>query len=220
MLAIMLAVASQASGIVAILEYAKQLFVKLEEDVVDADSTLLILGFFQIIVTLISGFFINRFGRRPMMLIGQSIIVVSLFACMISTMLVERHEILTTVFIFVYMFGYSISVGPLFMMYAVETLSNLQLIIQIYWGLMIVVTLTIDLLIEEVSIPIMFGMFFLSSALCLKFFHKKMVETKGVPKKEIKSLIEKNEFIWESSEYIFSQSVKSETVVEKSLGTI
>lgn len=106
------------------------------------------------------------------------------------------------------------------MMYAVETLSNLQLIIQIYWGLMIVLTLTIDLLIEEVNIPIMFGIFFICSCACLRFFQKKMVETKGVPKKEIKSLIEKNEFVWESSEYIFSQSIKSETAVEKSLGTI
>lgn len=154
------------------------------------------------------------------MLIGQTIIVVSLLACIVTTMLIERHEIITTVFIFVYMLGYSISIGPLFMMYAVETLSNLQLIIQIYWGLMIAVTLTVDLLIEEVSIPIMFGIFFISSALCLRFFHKKMIETKGVPKKEIKSLIEKNEFIWESSEYIFSQTIKSETAVEKSLGTI
>lgn len=33
------------------------------------------------------------------------------------------------------------------MMYAVETLSNLQLVIQVYWGLMIILTLTTDILI-------------------------------------------------------------------------
>lgn len=188
----MLAVASQASGIVAILEYSKQLFVKIDQDESEASSTLLILGFFQVVVTFISGFFINRFGRRPMMLIGEIIIVASLLACLLMTMLVERHEILTTAFIFVYMLGYSISIGPLFMIYAVETMSNLQIVIQTYWGLMVVLTLTTDLLIEEVGLPIMFGIFFVGSALCLRYFQQKMIETKGVPKKEIKSLIERD----------------------------
>ncbi len=87
----MLAVANQASGIIAIFEYSKQLFVKIEENVGEADRTLLILGFFQVIVTFISGFFINKYGRRPMMLIGQSIIVASLFGCVCATYFIEKH---------------------------------------------------------------------------------------------------------------------------------
>lgn len=148
-----------------------------------------------------------------MMIIGQTIIVVSLLACVLVTLLVDKHEIITTAILFVYILGYSISIGPLFMMYAVETLSNIQLVIQVYWGLMILLTLTTDILIETIGLPIMFGIFFICSLLSLKFFHKKMIETKDVPKKEIKSLLEKNEFIWESSEYIFSQSIKKETQV-------
>jgi MFS family permease len=43
---------------------------------------------FQVVVTLGSGFLINRFGRRPMMLIGEGIVVVALFLGFIVTSLV------------------------------------------------------------------------------------------------------------------------------------
>lgn len=53
------------------------------------------------------------------MIIGQTITVISLLACSIVTMLVNKHEIITTALLLIYVVGYSISIGPLFMMYAV-----------------------------------------------------------------------------------------------------
>jgi MFS family permease len=179
----MLAIATQTSGIVAILEYSKQLFDKIDERFVAADTILLVLGFFQVVAVFLGGLLINRFGRRPIMLCGQVIIVLSLLATTILTVLVEKHELVTTCMIFVYVLGYSISLGPLLMLYAVEALLSIQMILKIYWGLMIVFTLTTDLLIEEVSVTIMFGVFFGFSLISFLFFRKKMVETKDVPKK-------------------------------------
>ncbi len=115
----MLAVANQLSGVLVIFEFSKQIFVKVEEDFAEADTSLLFLGLFQVLITFASGFFINKFGRRPMMLIGQTIIVISLLVCAIVTLAVERHEIITIICIFIYFFGYSISLGPLFMLYAI-----------------------------------------------------------------------------------------------------
>jgi MFS family permease len=40
----------------------------------------MLLGFFQVLTTLLGGFLINRFGRRPLMLIGHGIVVFSLFS--------------------------------------------------------------------------------------------------------------------------------------------
>lgn len=91
MIGVMLAVANQASGLVAILEYAKQLFVTVEDTITEANTTLIIFGLLQVIATFISGFFINRFGRRPIMIIGQTIIVISLLACTIVPVFVAKH---------------------------------------------------------------------------------------------------------------------------------
>jgi MFS family permease len=115
----MLAIANHASGLVPIFEYSKQLFERIEDSVATADSVLIALGFFQVLSTFISGFLINRYGRRPMMLLGQAIIVLSLLFCGVVTMAVEKHEVVITLAIFFYTLGYSISLGPLFMMYAI-----------------------------------------------------------------------------------------------------
>ena len=82
------------------------------------------------------------------------------------------------------------------------------MVIKIYWGLMLVFTLTTDVLIEEVGVSIMFGVFLGFSVGSFFFFRSKMVETRGVPKKEIKQLINRNEFIWENSEILFSKTLK------------
>lgn len=86
----MLSVANQLSGITAILEYAKQLFLTIENGNEDeADSSVLLLGFFQVVVTCSSGFLISKFGRRPIMLIGMGIIILALLAGFFITLLVD-----------------------------------------------------------------------------------------------------------------------------------
>ena len=185
-LAIMLAIANQTSGIFAILEYSKQLFTKIEFAPEEVHKAIICLAFFQFAAALLSGFFVNKFGRRPMMLIGQAIVAVSLLCCVVLTIFVTKHEILTTVFVIIYIFGYSISLGPMFMMYAIEALLNMQLILKIYWGLMVLFTLSTNILIERISISVMFGIFFVCSLISFIFFYCKIVETKNIPKKEIK----------------------------------
>jgi MFS family permease len=85
----------------------------------EADVSVLGLGFFQVLVTFISGFFINKFGRRPMMLVGMAIVSITLLAGFFITFLVDEHESITIFIIFAYVLGYSISMGPICLMYAV-----------------------------------------------------------------------------------------------------
>jgi MFS family permease len=79
----------------------------------------MILGFFQFFVTFISGFIINKVGRRPMMLCGMGIVLISLLLGFLITFLVDEHESYTVWIIFLHIFGYSISIGPLCFTYAV-----------------------------------------------------------------------------------------------------
>lgn len=77
LMGLVLALANQLSGINAIIYYAKQIF----EHIVSPEQALVntyYLGLLQMVVTLISGFMINNYGRRTLMLLGSSIIVFSL----------------------------------------------------------------------------------------------------------------------------------------------
>jgi len=64
-----------------------------------------------------------------------------------STYLFEDHERITVILIFTHVLGYSMSLGPLLMLYAVEALPSLQLVIIVYWGLVAIITLISDFLI-------------------------------------------------------------------------
>lgn len=78
LMGLVLSFANQMSGINAIIYYAKQIF----ERIVTPEQALVntyYLGLLQMFVTLISGFMINNYGRRTLMLLGSSIIVFSLF---------------------------------------------------------------------------------------------------------------------------------------------
>lgn len=81
--------------------------------------SVMMLGFFQVICTIIGGLLVNRFGRRPLMLTGMTIIFLSLFTGAIVTNLVEDHESITVFVVFMHVLGFSVSLGPITMLYAV-----------------------------------------------------------------------------------------------------
>ena len=117
---IVLAATSQLSGSDTILEYVEQLFLIFESgDKAEADKRIIILGLFQFIVTFASGFFINRLGKRPMMLFGMVIILVALLLGFLITFFIDEHESYTVWVIFLHTFGFSVSIGPLCFTYAV-----------------------------------------------------------------------------------------------------
>ena len=183
----MLAFANQFSGISAILEYAKQLFLVLEDgDEDSADNYVLTLGFFQFFVTIIGGFLINRFGRRLLMLSGLGVIIISLLIGLIITFFIEEHENYTIFVIFTHSIGYSISLGPICMLYAVEALENIQIVLCVNQGLTIVITLISDMFIQSIEIYVLFAVFAVGSILSFIFFAKFMVQSKDTSRKMIR----------------------------------
>lgn len=84
---LVLAVANQLSGINAIIFYAKQIF----QHIVDEEQALLntyYLGLLQVVVTFASGFMINIYGRRSLMLFGASVMASSLILAYLSDALI------------------------------------------------------------------------------------------------------------------------------------
>jgi len=78
------ALANQFSGINAIIFYANQVFLHITKNNKDnANLYTVYLGILPVSVTFICGFLINQFGRRTLMLIGETIIVFSLISSFI-----------------------------------------------------------------------------------------------------------------------------------------
>ena len=92
------------------------------------------------IVTLFSGVLINKSGRRTLMLIGQSMVVGSLFLAFFGEMF--KSENMVVVMVFVHIVGFSISLGPISMLYAAELMDNLTLVGTIIWVLTLIVSMT------------------------------------------------------------------------------
>lgn len=137
-------------------------------------------------MTIIGGFLINRFGRRLLMLSGLGIVIASLLIGLIITIFIEEHENYTIFVIFTHNLGYSISLGPICMLYAVEALENIQIVLSVNWGLSIVITLISDLFIESIEIYVLFGVFAFGSIISFVFFAKFMVESKDTSRKLIR----------------------------------
>lgn len=115
----MIAISNQVSGINAIFFYAKQLFTNLtggDKEWVQKD--LFGLGIFQVLLTFVSSFLLDMFGRRSLMLIGMSILVFSLFSAFFATDVFNLGSGLIVFFIFLHIFGFSISLGPVCGLYA------------------------------------------------------------------------------------------------------
>jgi hypothetical protein len=86
-----------------------------------------------------------------MMLLGMTLVSLFLFLGSISTLFVENHQQITVVLLFLYFIAYSISLGPLFMIYAVEALLDLGLVLKTSWGIMAILTIFTQILIEYIS---------------------------------------------------------------------
>lgn len=126
------------------------------------------------------------------MLAGMLIIIVCLLVGVFVTYFVESHESITIFIVFAHVFGYSISLGPICMLYAVEALESIRLVVIVYWGLNIPITLFSDVLIESAGVSIMFLIFAICSIISIVFFYFYLIETKDYSKKTIREMIEGN----------------------------
>ena len=114
---LVLAFANQFSGINAIIYYAKQIF----EHISDSQKALeytYYMGLLQVVVTFFSGFMINKYGRRSLMLIGSSIVCFSLISAFFCDAFLSNSDGLITKLIFLHVVGFSLSLGPVSMIYA------------------------------------------------------------------------------------------------------
>ena len=192
MLGFVLAIANQLSGINAIIYYAKQLFERVSDEKTALQYTFN-LGLMQVIVTFFSGFMINNYGRRTLMLVGQSLIVLSLVSAYFFEVFLKDSQNYITGLIFLHLIGFSLSLGPVTMVYISQRMTNINFIVNILWILTILVSLTSEIMISAWGIGKVFLFYGLVSLACLIYMQRYMVESKGLSRQEVVSLIESSQ---------------------------
>lgn len=188
MLGIVIAISNQVCGINAIFFYAKQLFTTLTNN--DQDSVkrdLFGLGIFQVLMTFVSSFFLDRFGRRSLMLVGLTIVVASLFAAFVATDVLNMPSGIVVFLVFIHIFGFSISLGPVCCLYASEIMQDIGFVLILMWTETLVVAMVSDLMINGLGIGRTFLIFGVASLGCLIYFWKEMIESKGLNRIQLES---------------------------------
>ena len=106
-----LAVLQQITGINVIIYYAPEIFKKLGSSTNVALLQTVIIGAFNLTFTIVAINSVDRFGRKPLMLIGAVGMGLSLLAFGITTFL-QVTGVGLLIFILTYISGFAISVGP------------------------------------------------------------------------------------------------------------
>jgi MFS family permease len=192
-LALIVGVSGQFSGINAILFYAKNIFLRItDNNEARANYYCLGLGLAQTITTLLSSLFLDRLGKRTFMLIGQSIILITLFSIFLTD-LINPSEPVFIVMIFIHIVGFSLSLGPIIWMYISEILKEQSLIIGVIWMLTILAAISTEMLVQNIGIGWMCLIYFCLEAMAFLYIVRYMKETQGKSHKEIEDMFEEGQ---------------------------
>jgi MFS transporter, SP family, xylose:H+ symportor len=180
---ILLSVFQQIVGINVVLYYAPSIFNKLGFGHDAAMWQTVIMGFVNIIFTLVAIFSVDKFGRKPLLIIGSIGMAIGMFA--ISTL--AYYEIIgisTLIFIVIYTASFMMSWGPICWVLISEIFPNtirskaVAIAVAAQWISNFAVSASFPVL-ENISMPFTYGLYGVMSVLSAFFVWKMVPETKG-----------------------------------------
>jgi MFS transporter, SP family, arabinose:H+ symporter len=119
-----LAVLIHVSGINTIIDYAPTIFQSAGWKVDGALASTFIVGVTEFLFTLVSFWAIDRYGRKPLYLIGSLGMAVSLLALVITVLTGRFHGVIVLVFILTYLAFFAACIGPVFWTLVPEIFPN------------------------------------------------------------------------------------------------
>jgi MFS transporter, SP family, arabinose:H+ symporter len=185
MLAVLFAVFNQVSGINAIIYYAPRIF---EMTGLGTNSALLStagLGLVNFIFTLLAVNFIDRYGRRKLMLIGSFGLIVTLALVSSAFYLHQEGSYIVPLYLFAYIAFFAFSQGAVIWVFISEIFPNevrasgQALGSFTHWLLATIIAFTFPYISTTLGGAVTFGIFCVMMILQLLFVWKVMPETKG-----------------------------------------
>mmetsp|Transcript_5024 Transcript_5024/g.20075 ORF Transcript_5024/g.20075 Transcript_5024/m.20075 type:complete len:545 (-) Transcript_5024:174-1808(-) len=192
----------QITGQPSVMYYTDTIF---RDAGIDAWANILV-GAFKLLMTLASVFFVDRVGRKRLLLVGNSVMAFSLFTVSVAFHTyqggggLDAHKTIILVFLLMYIGGYQIGFGPVVWTLVSEVFplqvrgQAIAVAAQANFLLNLVVTFLFLLEIRAVGNTVAFAIFSGILFYSLYFVHKYVPETKGLTLEEIEDTFERGGF--------------------------
>jgi len=189
-----LAVFVQLSGINTIIDYAPKIFATAGWKLDTGLFATFGLGIVNFVSTFVSILIIDRFGRRPLYIIGSAGMVVALLGLTIAGILGQFSGMTVLLLIILFLIFFSACVGPVFWTYMSEIFPNrirgtaLSVPVFTQWVFNALIVLIFPLMLHRFNTGITFGLLtaFAVGQLIFTIIHMK--ETKGKSLEEIEKM--------------------------------
>jgi MFS transporter, SP family, xylose:H+ symportor len=193
---VLLSIFQQIVGINVVLYYAPTIFKGLGFGNDAAMYQTVIMGFVNIIFTLVAIFTVDRFGRKPLLIIGSIGMAIGMFAIGILAHL-QIIGVSTLIFIVIYSASFMMSWGPICWVLISEIFPNtirgkaVAVAVAAQWIANFIVSATFPAL-ESYSLPFTYSLYGIMSVLSILFVWKMVPETKGKTLEEMQHLWKKD----------------------------
>ncbi len=194
MVGFVLAVFVQLSGINTIIDYAPKIFLTAGWEMNAGLFATFGLGIVNFISTWVSILIIDRFGRRPLYIIGSAGMTLSLLGLSVAGMIGHFSGLTVLILIIVFLMFFSSCIGPVFWTYMSEIFPNrirgtaMSVPVFTQWVFNALVVLVFPAMLLQLDTAITFGILAVFAFGQFLFAVKFMEETKGKSLEEIEEM--------------------------------
>ena len=195
MLGIMLAIFQQITGINTIMYYAPKIFAQVGQSNSNALLQTIAIGGTNLLFTIVAMLFIDRFGRKFILLIGSLGMTLMLGGLSLLYFLHQTSGILVLVFILGYIAFFAASLGPAVWVVISEIFPNrlrskgMSVAIVILWIACTIVTIIFPIMLQVFNGGTTFLIFALICLVNLIYVWLKVPETKGKSLEELEKVL-------------------------------
>jgi len=187
---ISMAILQQVTGINAIMYYAPIIFEKSGLSINSAIQQTILVGVINLTFTIVALFYVDKLGRRPLLIIGSILMAISLIT-VYASFIFTLPSTVTLLAILLFIASFACSMGPLTWVVISELFPNairgkaMSLSIVFLWIACFFVALLFPLLVDSIGIANTFLVFSFFSVIGVLFVLKFVKETKGKELEEI-----------------------------------
>lgn len=192
---IVVAVFSQVTGINSIMYYAPMIFAKTGIGIGDSLMQTVAVGGVNVIFTFVAIKYIDKFGRKPLLIAGCTGMAISLFVLAVAFYLHEFGGFLILAFILIYIASFAASLGPVTWVFIAEIYPNrlrseaMSVAVVFLWAAVFLVSLTFPYMLNALGGGTAFLVFGSMCVVYLVFLITKIPETKGKSLEELERIL-------------------------------
>jgi len=192
---VVVAVFSQVTGINSIMYYAPMIFAKTGIGIGNSLMQTIAVGGVNVIFTFVAIKYIDKFGRKPLLIAGCTGMAISLVVLAVAFYLHEFGGFLILASILIYIASFAASVGPITWVFIAEIYPNrlrseaMSVAVVFLWAAVFLVSLTFPYMLNALGGGTAFLVFGSMCVVYLVFLITKIPETKGKSLEELERIL-------------------------------